>query len=115
MMRAATLDATLAALADPTRRRVIDLLHARPHLAGELAEATSMSAPAMSRHLRILREACIVDGDGAAEDKRQKTYRLLPQRFNELRRWVEEIETFWIDQLGAFARHVERSKKGRRR
>ena len=49
------LDATLAAIADPTRRRVVDLLRERPRRAGELASAFRVSPPAMSRHLRVLR------------------------------------------------------------
>jgi DNA-binding transcriptional ArsR family regulator len=115
-MRAATtreLDATFSALADPTRRKVIDLLRARPWRAGELADQIAVSPPALSRHLRVLRQCGLVDGDGVDDDARHKVYRLRPERFAELRRWLDEIEGFWIDQLGAFAAHVEK-KKGRR-
>ena len=55
------LDSTLAALADPTRRRVVDLLRERPHRAGELALGCATSAPAMSRHLRVLRASGLVE------------------------------------------------------
>jgi len=111
-MRAPLLDDTLAALADPTRRRVIDLLRSKPRRAGELADAISMSAPAMSRHLRVLRKSGLVDEDGLDDDARVRVYRLRPERFAELRRWLDEVEGFWIDQLDAFARHAE--KRGKR-
>jgi DNA-binding transcriptional ArsR family regulator len=57
----ASLDATLAALADPHRRATVDLLRQGPRRAGELAQAAGLSAPAMSRHLRALRQAGLVD------------------------------------------------------
>lgn len=106
------LDDTFAALADPTRRRVIDLLRRKPLRAGELADAAKMSAPAMSRHLRVLRKCGLVEEDGLEDDARVRVYQLKPERFAELRRWLDEVEGFWIDQLDAFAAHVER--KGRR-
>jgi DNA-binding transcriptional ArsR family regulator len=58
---AAKLDRTLAALADPHRRRVIDLLRERPHRAGQLAQAMRLSFPVMSRHLRMLRQGNLVE------------------------------------------------------
>jgi DNA-binding transcriptional ArsR family regulator len=113
MQRARDLDDTLAALADPTRRKVIDLLRGKPRRAGELADAFDMSAPAMSRHLRVLRKSGLVEEDGVDDDARVKLYRLRPERFAELRHWLDEIEAFWIDQLGAFSAHVARRKGGR--
>jgi DNA-binding transcriptional ArsR family regulator len=106
------LDDTFAALADPTRRRVIDLLRRKPLRAGELADAAQMSAPAMSRHLRVLRKCGLVEEDDLPDDARVRVYQLKPERFAELRRWLDQVEGFWIDQLDAFAAHVER--KGRR-
>ena len=70
------LDATLAALADPTRRRVVELLRERPRRAGELAEAFGVSAPAMSRHLRVLRTRGLVEEERVDEDARVRVYRL---------------------------------------
>jgi DNA-binding transcriptional ArsR family regulator len=113
-MRAAPeLDDTFAALADPTRRKVIDLLRYKPRRAGELASAFQMSAPAMSRHLRVLRKSGLVEEEGLEDDARVRVYRLKPERFAELRKWIEEVEAFWVDQLDAFAAHVERKKRRR--
>ena len=109
------LDATFAALADPTRRRVIDLLRRRPRRAGELAMAFRMSAPAMSRHLRVLRKSGIVEEEGLPDDARVRVYRLRPQPFAQLRDWLAEVETFWSEQLESFKQHAETLAKEKRR
>jgi DNA-binding transcriptional ArsR family regulator len=104
------LDRTLEALSDPTRRGVVELLKKRPRRAGELSEALGMSAPAMSRHLRVLRETGLVEEDHAGEDARVRTYRLRHQPFAALRKWLEEVESFWTNQLDAFAKHAEKTR-----
>jgi len=106
------VDRTLLALADPTRRRVIDLLRKKPRRASELAEKLSMTRPAMSRHLRVLRKTGLVSEDGLEDDARVRLYRLERARFTELRGWLEDVESFWQDQLLAFKAHAE--KKARR-
>jgi DNA-binding transcriptional ArsR family regulator len=109
------LDNTLAALAEPTRRRVIELLRERPRRAGELAEGLSVSAPLMSRHLRTLRlHGLVEERHSDPRDSRIRLYSLRREPFDELQAWLREVEAFWTDQLGAFRRHVEQ-KKGRRR
>ena len=112
---ASNLDATLAALADPTRRRVVDLLRRGPRRAGELAHRARMSAPAMSRHLRVLRANGLVEAQTVASDARGRVYRLRPEPFTELQAWLREVEGFWSDQLDAFKVHAERTRKGRAR
>jgi DNA-binding transcriptional ArsR family regulator len=112
MIAAANLDRTFAALADPTRRGVVDLLRKRPRRAGELAAAFEMSPPAMSRHLKVLRKTGLVEEDALDEDARVRVYRLRAEPFAALRDWLDQVETFWADQLDAFAAHAE--KKGRR-
>ena len=109
------LDAVLAALADPTRRGVVDLLCQHPRPAGELAAALEMSNPAMSRHLRILRQRGLVDEDRDPDDARVRVYRLKPEPLADLRAWLHEVEEFWGEQLGAFKRHVEEHRKNRDR
>ena len=110
-----SLDATLAALADPTRRGVIDLLRRKPRRAGELAVALSTSAPAMSRHLRVLRKTGLVEENELDDDARVRIYRLRPEPFGALREWLDQVEAFWGGQLGAFKAHAERTRgKGRR-
>jgi DNA-binding transcriptional ArsR family regulator len=108
-----SLDDTLAALADPTRRAVVDLLRREPRRAGELAESLGMSPPAMSRHLRVLRQCGLVEEDRLDDDGRVRLLRLRPQPFDELRQWVDEVEQFWAGQLNSFKRHAERRRPRR--
>ena len=96
------IDRTLAALADPARRQVVELLRERPHRAGELAVATGLSAPAMSRHLRALRTGGLVEESHPAFDARVRIYRLRPEPMAQLRTWLDETE-----QLAAFKAHLE--------
>ena len=98
----------LAALADPARRQVVDLLRLGPRRAGELAGAVAMSGPAMSRHLRVLRATGLVEVAGTDSDARVRVYRLRAEPFVALRAWLDQVEAFWADQLGAFADHVRR-------
>jgi DNA-binding transcriptional ArsR family regulator len=105
------LDATLAALADPTRRRVVDLLRQGPRRAGELAATTKMSAPAMSRHLRVLRASGLVEADGLDDDARVRVYRLRREPFVALQAWLDQVQAFWSEQLGSFKAHAERARK----
>jgi DNA-binding transcriptional ArsR family regulator len=102
------VDRTLAALADPTRRMVIDLLRRKPHRASEIARALSMSPPAMSRHLQLLRRTGLVANDELEGDARVRVYRLEHAPFVELRTWLDEVERFWSTQLAAFKAHAER-------
>jgi len=107
------IDHTFRALADPTRRGVIELLRGKPRRASDLADAFNLSRPAMSRHLRVLRSSGLVEAS-SEEDARERIYTLKPERFRELRDWVEHVATFWTVQLDAFKHHVERTR-GRRR
>ena len=105
---AAELDQTFAALSDPTRRAVIALLAQEPLRSSDLATALSTSRPSMSRHLRVLRHAGIVDEETLRDDARSRVYHLRQQPFSELRAWLAEMEAFWGDQLLAFKAHAER-------
>ena len=103
----AALDQTLAALADPTRRRVVDLLRERPRRAGELSAAFGVSPPAMTRHLRVSPRHGIIEENRMEDDARVRVYRLVPDRFSELSAWLREVEAFWTDPLDAFKLHAE--------
>jgi DNA-binding transcriptional ArsR family regulator len=105
------LDDTFAALADPTRRRVVEALRRGPRRAGELADATHMSAPALSRHLRVLRTQGLVSEERVDHDARVRIYRLRRERFAELSEWLVQVEAFWTLQLDAFKAHAERKKR----
>lgn len=108
------IDPTLAALADPTRRRVIELLRERPRQATALATEAGTSGPAMSRHLRVLRTSGLVEEQRPQQDARLHVYRLRQEPFLALRAWLDEVETFWTDQLDAYKAHVERRAAGKR-
>jgi DNA-binding transcriptional ArsR family regulator len=110
---ASRVDRTLAALADPTRREVIDLLRRKPRRASDIASALSMSKPAMSRHLRLLRKTGLVTKEELDDDARVRVYRLERQPFAELRSWLDEVEGFWTEQLAAFKARAEKKARGR--
>lgn len=103
---AGSVDRTLAALAEPVRRRIVDLLRERPYRASELADAVELSRPAMSRHLRVLRGAGVIEQDVSDVDARVRIVQLRQAPFAELRDWVEEVERFWCDQLESFRHYV---------
>jgi DNA-binding transcriptional ArsR family regulator len=96
-----------AALADPARRQVVQLLSAAPRRAGELAAAADMSAPAMSRHLKVLLQAGIITDERTSQDARMRYFRLRPQSLTALRAWLDQLQAHWDEQLMSFKRHVE--------
>ena len=104
------LDRTLAALADPTRRRVVERLRQRPHRPGELAAAFGTSAHAMSRHLRVLRTRGLVEEERVDDDARVRVYRLRREPFEALSLWLRELDAFWGEQLESFGAHVARRR-----
>ena len=104
----ADLDRTLSALADPHRRRVVDLLSHGPRAAGDLARALDLTAPAMSRHLRTLRQSGLVEESHPTFDARVRIYALRPEPMVHLLRWLEDAERLWSGQLAAFKAHLEK-------
>jgi DNA-binding transcriptional ArsR family regulator len=115
-MSSQDLDRTLAALADPTRRGIIELLRKKPHRAGELAEALSLNRPRMSQHLRVLRHSGLIEEDErVGDDARIRVFRLRPEPLSAVRNWLDEVEEFWSAQLAAFTTHAARSRSKRRK
>lgn len=110
-MSATDLDRTLAALAVPCRRQVVELLRERPRRAGELAEAINVPFPSMSRHLKALRHSGLVEEERDQVDSRVRVYRLRPEPMADLRAWLEQTEALWARQLTAFKAHLEKTKK----
>jgi DNA-binding transcriptional ArsR family regulator len=99
------------ALADPTRRHVVELLAERERTAGELAAAFTVSRPAVSRHLRVLREAGLVRWRG---DAQRRIYTLEPKPLEDLDAWLESVRGFWSDHLDQLERHLERRHREER-
>ena len=109
--RAAAVDRIFNALADPTRRSVVELIGSRPRRAGELAAATRTSPPTMSRHLRVLLDAGIATDERPKEDARARVFRLRPQSMQAVNDWLKQLQEEWDAQLRSFKRHVERRKR----
>jgi DNA-binding transcriptional ArsR family regulator len=105
------VDQTLAALADPYRRRTVELLGQRPRRAGELADALGLPAPAMSRHLRELKQSGLVEETHPEFDARVRIYALKDGAMADLKKWLADTERMWSDQLASFKAHVERKRK----
>ena len=103
------LDDILVALADPTRRAIVDQLARHPMRSGELAGRIGTSASAMSRHLQLLRRHGLVEERHDLEDARIRMYSLTEQPLRDLSDWIEETRQFWAEQLRAFKDHVEDS------
>lgn len=103
----APLDDTLAALADPVRRRTIELLAERPRRAGELATELGATPSAMSKHLRVLRQRGLVSESHPDFDARVRIYMLRSAPMTELQNWLDTAERGWTEQLTAFAAHLE--------
>jgi DNA-binding transcriptional ArsR family regulator len=104
---AAELAPVLTALADPTRRRVVQLLSEGPRRAGELAAASGTSAPVMSRHLRVLLRAGIVADERPSDDARARVFWLRPESITPLQEWLDQLQAAGDLQLAAFKRHVD--------
>lgn len=98
------------ALADPVRRQVVDDLRTGPKRAGELADSAGMSFPAISRHLRVLRATGLVEARVLDEDARVRVYQLRAEPFTALRAWLDQVEAFWGEQLGAFSDYAKKRK-----
>ncbi len=99
------------ALADPTRRQVIELLGTRPARAGELAAAVGMSPPAMSKHLRHLLRAGLVTDERDAADARARVFRLRPQSVAAMQAWLDQLKAHWDEQLSSFQAHVDKERQ----
>lgn len=112
---AAGIDRAFAVLADPTRRAIVRALVQRPHRAGELAERLGTSAPGLSRHLRLLRQAGLVEDLAVVADARVRLYRLEPKALDPLRRWLDELEAMWSTQLRSFKAFAEGDVRARKK
>ena len=97
-------EAVFDALADDNRRRILDLLMVRERSAGEIAECFDISQPAVSRHLRKLRKAGLVERRTEAQ---WRIYRLNPEALKEVDRWMARYRVFWAGKMHELRRFVE--------
>ncbi len=95
----------LTALADPTRRKIFERLRRGPLPVGELAETLPVSRPAVSQHLKVLKEAGLVSEE---QDGTRRIYRIDPEGLGQLRKWLDQ---FWDDALDAFKAEAEKGAK----
>lgn len=102
----AQMTAVFGALADPARLHVVQLLGHAPRRAGELAAAAGVSAPVMSRHLKVLLGAGLVTDERVATDARLRLFRLRPQSMTAVRAWLDQQQAHWDVQLASFRQHV---------
>ena len=105
------MDAVLQALSDPSRRTLLAILRDHPATAGELADALPIARPGVSRHLRVLREAGLVD---ARQEAQRRIYTLRPEALVEVDEWLEDYRALWQNRLDALHTEIARGKKERR-
>jgi DNA-binding transcriptional ArsR family regulator len=106
----------LEAIAEPTRRRILDAVRDEERSVGDLVEIVGMHQPGVSRHLKVLRDAGLVE---ARPDAQRRLYRLRPEPLQELDAWLEPYREQWSAHLDSLERHLERTatpiKNNRRR
>jgi DNA-binding transcriptional ArsR family regulator len=99
--------ATFELLAEPTRRRILDLLRDGERPVGELVDRLSMSQPAVSKHLRVLRESGLVD---VRVDAQRRVYRLRPEALREVDAWIEPYRRLWEGRLDRLEQRLQKMK-----
>ena len=104
------MDAVLQALADQSRRTVLEILRDHPATAGELAEALPIARPGVSRHLRVLREAGLVD---VRQEAQRRIYSIRAEPFIEVDEWLGDYRALWANRLDALHTEIARGKKER--
>ncbi|WP_395695445.1 ArsR/SmtB family transcription factor [Nocardioides sp.] len=105
------MDAVLHALADRSRRTVLEILRDHPATAGELADALPIARPGVSRHLRVLREAGLVD---VRQEAQRRIYTIRPGPLAEVDDWLEGYRRLWRGRLDALHTEVARGKRSTR-
>jgi DNA-binding transcriptional ArsR family regulator len=105
------VDAVVNALSDRSRRTILDVLRDHPATAGELSDRLPIARPGVSRHLRVLREAGLVD---VRQDAQRRVYSLRPEPLAELDAWLGRYRALWEQRLDALHTEVARGKRERR-
>jgi DNA-binding transcriptional ArsR family regulator len=92
-------------IAEPNRRAILSLLVSSEHSVGEIERYLAMPQPAVSKHLRVLRDAGFVE---STVDAQRRLYRLKPEPFQEMEAWLAQFRLFWSPHLDALERHLDR-------
>jgi DNA-binding transcriptional ArsR family regulator len=100
--------AAFAVLAEPSRRRILDLLRERSRTVNELVELLGQSQPGVSKHLRVLREAELVS---VRRDAQRRWYELRAEPLGEIDAWLEPYRALWADRLDDLERHLDRKEQ----
>jgi DNA-binding transcriptional ArsR family regulator len=103
---------SLLAIADPTRRRIVELLAVRERTVGELVDEFDMSAPAISQHLKVLREAGLVTVRAEGQSRVQA---LNPDGLGDLEEWLEKTRSVWSQRLDALGRELRAEDQANKR
>ncbi|XVQ86009.1 ArsR/SmtB family transcription factor [Microbispora siamensis] len=98
------MSATFDVLAEPARRRILDLLLERPRLVGELTERLGLTQPGTSKHLKVLREAGLVR---VRRDAQRRWYELCPEPLAEIDAWLAPYRRLWSESFDALERHLD--------
>ncbi len=104
-MEGATIDGVMHALNDSSRRRILTLLRQAPHCVGDLVDEIGLTQPGVSKHLRILEAAGLVQG---TKHGQRRIYRLEPHGFQALDAWLEDYRAFWTETLDHLAQMMEK-------
>ena len=99
---------SFTALADPTRRRIVELLAQRERTAGEIVEKFQMTAPAISQHLKVLREARLVS---VRAEGQHRIHSIDPTGFGEIEAWLSKTKRFWEKRLDALEQDESKRKR----
>lgn len=99
--------ATFTALAEPNRLRILELLRSGPRPVGEIGDALRLNQPQVSKHLRVLKEAGLVDVEPRAQ---QRLYGLNPESLKELNAWIESYRLVWEERLDGLEEVVDELK-----
>lgn len=102
------MESAFAILAEPNRRALLGLLATAERSVGELERQLGMSQPSVSKHLRVLREAGLVD---SRVDAQRRLYRLRPEPLREVDAWLEPFRRYWSERVDALERHLDRMEK----
>jgi len=102
------MESSFEIIAEPNRRAILGLLVSSERSVGEIERQLRMPQPAVSKHLRVLREAGFVE---STVDAQRRLYRLKPEPFQELDEWLEQFRRFWSAHVDALERHLDRMEK----